>query len=284
MPGTVGVTGGAATLRGTTVRVRIDTDDEESTTSRASGTVRGASRRVGSDASVSDARATVRGASRGGPSSRREALHEEVWVDDAWAHGELVHDEVLVDGVIVVGADSDPYVDARAPRAPMRAHVGLELGAATLGALRVGVDTRLQFPRGVDVDFGYAGYFDLENDESLGLGRLGLAYRALDLDYLQIRVGAKVHRLRDAAGVVTGAEWLSLGATLEHGHVSVMGDVGFGMIGRAFLVTSRASLGILLFRGVELTIGVDYANFIPVDAPGEAVPLTSVMGGLRVLL
>lgn len=280
-------------MRGGTVRVRVATDDDDDTsTTRVRATVRG-ERRVGRGGSVGDARVTVRGPRGAAP--QREHSCEEEWVDRVWADPEVRvagGEEVWVDGGEEVWIDGgeEVWVDGEqvepvelSTRPPMRAHVGFELGGVTLGALRAAADVRLQFPRGLDVDVGYAGYFDTQNEDALGLGRMGLSYRAVDLDYFQVRVGAKVHRLRDAAGVVTGAEWLSLGATLEHGHISVMGDVGWGMIGRAFLVTSRATLGILLGRGLELTIGVDYANFIPIEAPSEAVPLLSVNGGARVL-
>ncbi|MBX3246064.1 MAG: hypothetical protein KF901_02655 [Myxococcales bacterium] len=183
---------------------------------------------------------------------------------------------------LVVGVPAE--VVEVAPETPfrMRAHLGLNLGYTIQGAVRGSIDARISFPRGFELDLGYAGYLAegyAGQPDALGLGRFALSYR-MGSDAFYVRLGSGLRRFRDVEGALTGVDaGAGLGVLGER--VSFTVDGTAGVIGRAYILGTRIELGIQLQPWVQLVVGLDHVSLISRDLGGGGAALTTPSIGIR---
>lgn len=154
-------------------------------------------------------------------------------------------------------------------------YVAGDVGRATAGV-------RVLLPAPVELHAGYSAYFEpLPGGglEALALGRLGAAYRMIDDDDLQLRIGGSVRHWQDALGARFGGE-VALGLDMFPAEPLVLGIEGaIGIVGDAWAVEVRGTVGVML-EIVELYAGWHHLALEAINGTG-GVELTGPIAGVR---
>ncbi|AKF09689.1 hypothetical protein [Sandaracinus amylolyticus] len=154
---------------------------------------------------------------------------------------------------------------------------GIGHGALTL---------RVGFAWPVELHAAYGVYVEplARGVEALGLGRLGIAGRLVDLPEVQARVGLALRHVHDRLGGIAGIEGFGgIDVTpLEPLVISIEG--GVGVVGEGWVLAARATVG-LAAGPIEIYAGWEHVAFEPIDAElGGGTWLSGPVLGVRAWL
>ncbi|WP_236519393.1 hypothetical protein [Sandaracinus amylolyticus] len=146
--------------------------------------------------------------------------------------------------------------------------------------LRVG----LAWP--VELHAAYGVYVEplVRGVEGLGLGRLGLAARLVELPEVQARVGLALRHVHDRLGGIAGIEGFGGIDVMPIEPLVISIDGGVGVLGEGWVLTARATLG-LAAGPIEVYAGWEHVAFEPIDAElGGGTWLSGPLLGVRAWL
>jgi len=175
-------------------------------------------------------------------------------------------------------AVDDEPVEERA----LSAQLHLDAGWIIPGAGRAELGGRLLLPDGWNLEAAYSLYVEPIDDQEvlvLALGRAGVSHRVAEDRAVSVRLGGALRHLQDWEGPAFGAD-VALGVDMLFGDSVVLSAEGFaGVVGAAWLLQARASIGFLVDI-VELRIGYDHVALEPI-AGGPGGMLTGPFLGAR---
>ena len=177
------------------------------------------------------------------------------------------------------------YVDESVEERALSAQLHLDVGWAIPGAGRAELGGILLLPDGWNLEAAYALYVEPTEDQEvlvLALGRAGVSHRVAEDPAVSVRLGGALRHMQDWIGPAFGAD-VTLGIDMLLGDSVVLSAEAFaGVVGAAWLLQARASLGFLIDI-VELRLGYDHVVLEPL-AGGPGGMLTGPFLGARLWL
>ncbi len=145
----------------------------------------------------------------------------------------------------------------------------------------VGAALRVGFPFGFELHVAYHVYFEPLPDrtDAIALGRIGIAWRILDLDEVQVRLGMAFRQFIDIEGSLMGAETFGGADFFPIEPLVLSLEGGAGNVGEALVLQVRATAG-LVAGPIEVYAGWEHVMLQPFG--GRAgVSLTGPVFGVR---
>lgn len=173
------------------------------------------------------------------------------------------------------------HVDEPDEERSLSAQLHLDLGWAVPGAGRAELGGRLLLSDGWNLEAAYSLFVEPTEDQEvlvLALGRAGVSHRVAEDRAVQVRLGGALRHLQDWVGPALGAD-LTLGVDILIGEAVLSVDAFAGVVGTAWLLQARASIGFLIDI-VELRLGYDHVVLEPM-AGGPGGMLTGPFLGAR---
>ncbi|AKF08011.1 hypothetical protein [Sandaracinus amylolyticus] len=252
--------------------VRSDEPSRSSSSDDDSGSSSGSSS-SDDDSTLGRASSTVRGDGGGRPRARYAPRRWYVEEQYAPSYG------VYASGSVYVASDEpEPLLETMVVAQLEGSYVIDDVGRGT-------ASVRVLLPWPAEIFAGYSLYLEpRERGETdfVALGRLGAAWRAVDDEAIQVRIGGSLRHWQDAEGARFGGEALA-GVDMFPGEPLVLSFEGAaGIVGDAWVFEARGTIGVLM-GPVELYAGWHHVALEATNGSG-GVELTGPVGGLRLWL